>query len=59
MACVHDATIYEIHRMDIPTEALGRITIALYSAGHMSYTDPVSHHKLKEDLVNFYEEALK
>lgn len=59
MACVHDATIYEIQRMDIPPEALGRITITLYSAGHMVYTDPVSHHKLKENLVNFYQDALK
>ncbi len=59
MICVHDASIYEIHRMNIPPEALDRITIALYSAGHMSYTDPASHHKLKEDLVNFYRDALK
>lgn len=59
MACVHDATIYEIQRMDIPPEALDRITITLYSAGHMVYTDPASHHELKENLVNFYQDALK
>lgn len=59
MACVHDATIYEIQRMDIPPEALDRITITLYSAGHMVYTDPASHHELKENLVNFYQDALE
>ncbi len=59
MACVHDATIYEIRRMDLPREALDNITITTYPAGHMMYTDPFSHKKLRENLVKFYQDSLK
>jgi len=59
MACVHDATIYEIRRMDLPREALDNITITTYPAGHMMYTDPFSHRKLRENLVKFYRHSLK
>jgi len=45
MACVHDATIYEIRRTDLPREALDNITITTYPAGHMMYTDPFSQDR--------------
>lgn|GEM_PF-6299781 len=55
MACVHDATVYEIHRMDLPRKILDNITVTTYPAGHMIYLDPSSHQKLKENLLWFYQ----
>jgi len=55
MACVHDATVYEIHRMDLPRKILDNITVTTYPTGHMVYLDPSSHQKLKENLLWFYQ----
>ena len=59
LACIHDATIYALNHLDIPQERLNNIHISTYPAGHMMYTDPTSHNKLKKDLSAFYEMVLK
>jgi len=59
LACVHDATIYALNHLDIPRERLDNIHIFTYPAGHMMYTYPVAHKKLKSDLSKFYSSVLK
>ena len=59
LACVHDATIYALNHLDIPRERLENIHTFTYPAGHMMYTYPVAHKKLKNDLSGFYARVLK
>jgi len=59
LACVHDATIYALNHLDIPRERLDNIHIFTYPAGHMMYTYPIAHKKLKSDLSGFYARVLK
>jgi carboxypeptidase C (cathepsin A) len=58
MACIHDATVYALNHLDVPEERLDNIHTHTYHGGHMMYTDPSAHKKLKSDLVTFYKKVL-
>ncbi len=53
------ATKYAISHLGLNSEFKDRVTMAYYQAGHMMYIHKKSHQKLKEDLVKFYEKAMK
>ena len=52
------ATKYAISHLGLNSEFKDRVTMAYYQAGHMMYVREKSHHKLKEDLVKFYNKAV-
>ncbi len=58
MACIHDATVYALNHLDVPPERLHNIHVHTYEGGHMMYTYPSAHAKLKRDLAAFYDTVL-
>lgn len=50
---------YSVQHMRLPPELQKNITFRTYEGGHMMYIHEPSLKKLREDLTNFYEAALK
>ncbi len=52
------ATEYTFHHLGLEPALRDHVTMAYYEAGHMMYTRPSEHRKLKKDLAAFYRAAL-
>ena len=52
------ATEYTFHHLGLEPALREHVTMAYYDAGHMMYTRPSEHLKLKKDLAAFYRAAL-
>jgi carboxypeptidase C (cathepsin A) len=52
------ATEYTFRHLGLEPELREHVTMAYYDAGHMMYTRPSEHAKLKKDLAAFYRAAL-
>ncbi|MCU1263376.1 MAG: peptidase serine carboxypeptidase [Bryobacterales bacterium] len=59
LATPYFATEYTLSHLGIQPAAQKRITVADYMAGHMMYIDGPSHAKLKRDVTEFVEGAVK
>lgn len=59
LATPYFATIYTFNHLGLPKELRDNVQMAFYEGGHMMYVHEPSLVKLKEDLVKFYEQALK
>ncbi len=55
----YDSVLYTINHLDIPKERRNNISIKTYMGGHMHYANPEAHRQLREDIAEFYENALK
>ena len=52
------ATQYTFHHLGLEPALRDHVTMAYYDAGHMMYTRPSEHLKLKKDLTAFYRAVL-
>ncbi|HEY8502961.1 MAG TPA: hypothetical protein VIL46_00165 [Gemmataceae bacterium] len=58
LATPYFATDYTVRHLGLEPPLRGHVTTANYRGGHMMYTVPGEHRKLKEDLAAFYRSAL-
>lgn len=58
LECPYDSVLYSINHLNLPVERRNNITLHLYPGGHMLYTNPEAHAKLKRDLQEFYQDIL-
>ena len=59
LATPYFATNQTVATLELPKEALSRIHVAHYEAGHMMYLNEASLAKMKEDLREFIQERIK
>jgi carboxypeptidase C (cathepsin A) len=52
------ATEYTFNHLGLEPALRGHVTMGYYEAGHMVYTRPSEHQKLKKDLAAFYRSAM-
>lgn len=58
LATPPESVEYSVNHMLLPAERRGNVTTKLYEGGHMMYVFEPSMEKLREDLEEFYKDAL-
>jgi carboxypeptidase C (cathepsin A) len=58
MATPYLATEYTFRHLGLEPALRDHVTMGFYEAGHMMYTRPSEHAKLKKDLAAFFQSAL-
>jgi carboxypeptidase C (cathepsin A) len=53
------ATDYSIDHLGLEPARIGNVTTCYYEAGHMMYVHKKSHEQLRQDLVKFYQGAVR